>query len=264
MVLSAPWSRKGLSFSTFQSCQCTLTMLKSAMRLSSCSEPIAKPARQLPPRYAAFFDSHVRAFSITHIPGMQVDILEPGTINRVEIQEQEVEGQIFRAGKMVRASDNRRSSTYNDRDESGSIAYVKAPTDSEESERKLRVTYMAADVANSEELREGDKVTFQLAIDRLTRKQRAVNIKVVEKAVFPTVDGIIASLKDAFGFIARADCDDEVFFHFSEFLADEHPAVGDEVRHVAFCGANCGSSERVDRYASSCKNEAIARLQSEY
>ena len=52
----------------------------------------------------------------------------------------------------------------------------------------------------------------------------------VEAAEKPTIQGIVSSLKDSFGFIERADIVAEIFFHYSEFQGDiRELMIGDDV-----------------------------------
>ena len=45
-----------------------------------------------------------------------------------------------------------------------------------------------------------------------------------------TVEGIVSSLKESFGFVERADVVAEIFFHYSEFSGDVNDLmIGDDV-----------------------------------
>ncbi|XP_057296405.1 cold shock domain-containing protein E1-like isoform X2 [Hydractinia symbiolongicarpus] len=86
-------------------------------------------------------------------------------------------------------------------------------------------------IQKKEALQTGNKVTFQLCIDRVTRKKRAASLSCKRNVV----RGKVESIKGQFGFISY-DSDDgkSVFFHMSE-VQDDHGKdlkPGDDVRFV--------------------------------
>lgn len=82
-----------------------------------------------------------------------------------------------------------------------------------------------------EALTTGNKVTFQLCIDRVTHKKRVVNMSCKRNLL----KGKVESIKGQFGFISY-ECEDgkSVFFHMSEVQGDlgKDLKPGDEVRFV--------------------------------
>lgn len=87
------------------------------------------------------------------------------------------------------------------------------------------IEYFERDRQNSFTILKNDKVIFNIARDRRSQRERAVNIRIQE--VQPNEDreqGIVAAVKDGFGFIKREKSsrrdnnDSRMFFHSSELL----------------------------------------------
>uniref|UniRef100_F6YAH3 Cold shock domain-containing protein E1 n=1 Tax=Ciona intestinalis TaxID=7719 RepID=F6YAH3_CIOIN len=91
--------------------------------------------------------------------------------------------------------------------------------------------YSASDLTNPDlALLPGDKVSFNIATEKRTGVMRARKITLVERAPPKRFNGIVTAMKESFGFIERSDIVKEIFFHYSEVLAnvpDLH--VGDHV-----------------------------------
>jgi len=87
------------------------------------------------------------------------------------------------------------------------------------------------DTQNEDQLRKGDMVSFQIATNKRSGVMRARKVKYVSDYKQPnTVQGIVSSLKESFGFIERADVVAEIFFHYSEFNGDVNELmIGDDV-----------------------------------
>jgi cold shock CspA family protein len=87
------------------------------------------------------------------------------------------------------------------------------------------------DTQNDDQLRKGDCVSFHIATSKKSGAMRARNVKYVSDYKQPdTVQGIVSSLKESFGFIERADVVAEIFFHYSEFNGDVNELmIGDDV-----------------------------------
>ncbi|CAD6229151.1 GSCOCG00012089001-RA-CDS [Cotesia congregata] len=82
--------------------------------------------------------------------------------------------------------------------------------------------------------RHGDWVQFLIATDTRDQLKRATEISLLPESFTVSGErreqGIIAALKDGFGFIRCVDRDARLFFHFNEVLdIDREIAVGDEV-----------------------------------
>lgn len=71
-------------------------------------------------------------------------------------------------------------------------------------------------------LRHGDWVQFLLATDRRDQLQRATSISLLEETFELSGErreqGMVASLKDGFGFLRCVDRNVRLFFHFTEVL----------------------------------------------
>lgn len=94
------------------------------------------------------------------------------------------------------------------------------------------VLYYNTDAADP--LQDGDLVEFTIAGDPPVGSAPFANdIRLIEKAVRPTLSGTITSIRQQFGFIRRADDGSAIFFHCSELIGD--PAsfmAGDKVEFV--------------------------------
>ncbi|XP_070535883.1 cold shock domain-containing protein E1-like [Ptychodera flava] len=83
-------------------------------------------------------------------------------------------------------------------------------------------------------LQVGDLVQFNIATDRRDLLQRATNIELLEESFLKSREkrenGIVAAVKEGFGFIKCVDRDARMFFHFSELLKSAHEIkISDEV-----------------------------------
>lgn len=108
-----------------------------------------------------------------------------------------------------------------------------------------RIRYRAADHSEVEvpfgdkdqkgdfTLRHGDWVEFKIATDRRDQLQRATNIMLSEQSFLVSGEkreqGIVASVKDGFGFLRCVEREARLFFHFNEVLdLDREICVADE------------------------------------
>uniref|UniRef100_A0A8C5LQS9 Cold shock domain-containing protein E1 n=1 Tax=Leptobrachium leishanense TaxID=445787 RepID=A0A8C5LQS9_9ANUR len=82
-------------------------------------------------------------------------------------------------------------------------------------------------------LLEGDHVRFNISTDRRDKLERATNIEVLSDTFEFTDEsremGVIAAMRDGFGFIKCVDRDARMFFHFSEVLDGNQLHISDEV-----------------------------------
>lgn len=83
-------------------------------------------------------------------------------------------------------------------------------------------------------LRHGDWVQFNVAVDRRDKLERATNIELLEESFLVSGEkretGVVAALKEGYGFIRCAERDARVFFHFSEVITlDEEIDINTEV-----------------------------------
>ncbi|XP_033902362.3 cold shock domain-containing protein E1 isoform X7 [Acipenser ruthenus] len=82
-------------------------------------------------------------------------------------------------------------------------------------------------------LLEGDHVQFNISTDRRDKLERATNIEILPDTFQFTKEtremGVIAAMRDGFGFIKCVDRDARMFFHFSEILEESQLHISDEV-----------------------------------
>uniref|UniRef100_A0A8C7U1W0 Cold shock domain containing E1 n=1 Tax=Oncorhynchus mykiss TaxID=8022 RepID=A0A8C7U1W0_ONCMY len=82
-------------------------------------------------------------------------------------------------------------------------------------------------------LLEGDHVQFNISTDRRDKLERATNIDILPDTFHFTKEsremGVIAAMRDGFGFIKCVDRDARMFFHFSEVLEEGQLHISDEV-----------------------------------
>uniref|UniRef100_A0A671LCR1 Cold shock domain-containing protein E1 n=1 Tax=Sinocyclocheilus anshuiensis TaxID=1608454 RepID=A0A671LCR1_9TELE len=82
-------------------------------------------------------------------------------------------------------------------------------------------------------LLEGDHVHFNISTDRRDKLERATNIDILPDTFHFTKEtremGVIAAMRDGFGFIKCVDRDARMFFHFSEVLEESQLHISDEV-----------------------------------
>ncbi|XP_051915699.1 cold shock domain-containing protein E1 isoform X5 [Hippocampus zosterae] len=82
-------------------------------------------------------------------------------------------------------------------------------------------------------LLEGDHVQFNISTDRRDKLERATNIDILSDSFDVTKEtremGVIAAIRDGFGFIKCVDRDARMFFHFSEVLEESQLHISDEV-----------------------------------
>ncbi|CAI5646757.1 cold shock domain-containing protein E1 isoform X1 [Oreochromis aureus] len=82
-------------------------------------------------------------------------------------------------------------------------------------------------------LLEGDHIQFNISTDRRDKLERATNIEILPDTFKFTKEnremGVIAAIRDGFGFIKCVDRDARMFFHFSEVLEEGQLHISDEV-----------------------------------
>uniref|UniRef100_A0A8C6SNB9 Cold shock domain containing E1 n=1 Tax=Neogobius melanostomus TaxID=47308 RepID=A0A8C6SNB9_9GOBI len=82
-------------------------------------------------------------------------------------------------------------------------------------------------------LLEGDHIQFNISTDRRDKLERATNIDILPDSFDFTKEmremGVIAAIRDGFGFIKCVDRDARMFFHFSEVLEEVPLHISDEV-----------------------------------
>lgn len=88
------------------------------------------------------------------------------------------------------------------------------------------------DIAKGEQIKKGDNVEFFIATNKRTGSLKARKIKFLDPTKqIRTVQGIVSSLKEAYGFIERSDIVAEIFFHYTEYSGDVNELmIGDDVQ----------------------------------
>lgn len=91
--------------------------------------------------------------------------------------------------------------------------------------------FTITDIEKGEQIRKGDTVEFFVATNKRTGSLKARKIKYLDPSKqIETVQGIVSSLKESFGFIERADIVAEIFFHYSNYNGDVNELmIGDDV-----------------------------------
>ncbi|XP_014228591.1 cold shock domain-containing protein E1 isoform X1 [Trichogramma pretiosum] len=92
--------------------------------------------------------------------------------------------------------------------------------------------YTKDDVEGNVTLRNGDRVSFQIATNQ-RGNLGACHIRFENPAHPVQYRGVVCSMKESFGFIERADVVKEIFFHFSEAKSTkEELKLGDDVEFI--------------------------------
>ncbi|KRT84375.1 hypothetical protein AMK59_218, partial [Oryctes borbonicus] len=109
----------------------------------------------------------------------------------------------------------------------GRIRY-RAPDHSE-----VEISFGEKDQRGDFTLRHGDWVQFKVATDRRDQLNRATQIMLLEESFMVSGErreqGVVASIKDGFGFLRCVEREPRLFFHFNEVLDVDHDVqVGDE------------------------------------
>ncbi|XP_033223033.1 cold shock domain-containing protein E1-like isoform X2 [Belonocnema kinseyi] len=151
--------------------------------------------------------------------------LPPGSIVFEEISNDVVKGQVLKP--LERGNTTRHQSDPLP----GRIRY-RAPDHSE-----VEVPFGDKDQKGDFTLRHGDWVQFRIATDTRDQLKRATEISLLPESFTVSGErreqGMIAALKDGFGFIRSVDRDPRLFFHFNEVLdVDREITVGDEVEYT--------------------------------
>lgn len=98
-------------------------------------------------------------------------------------------------------------------------------------------------------LRHGDWVQFQVATDRRDQLRRATSIALLDESFLVSGErreqGVVAALKEGFGFLRCTERDTRLFFHFNEVLdADCEISAGDEVEFTVVQDQSSFSNSR--------------------
>ncbi|XP_028848728.1 cold shock domain-containing protein E1 isoform X1 [Denticeps clupeoides] len=97
-------------------------------------------------------------------------------------------------------------------------------------------------------LLEGDHVRFNISTDRRDKLERATNIDILPDTFLFTKEsremGVIAAMRDGFGFIKCVDRDARMFFHFSEVLEESQLHISDEVEFTVVPVSVVGRNSR--------------------
>ncbi|KAK2581303.1 hypothetical protein KPH14_008082 [Odynerus spinipes] len=148
--------------------------------------------------------------------------LPPGSIVFEEVSDEVIKGQVLKPLERGNAARHQNDPLP------GRIRY----RDTDHSE--VEVPFGDKDQKGDFTLRHGDWVQFRIATDTRDQLKRATEISLLPESFTVSGErreqGIIAALKDGFGFIRCVDRDARLFFHFNEVLdVDREISVGDEV-----------------------------------
>lgn len=125
----------------------------------------------------------------------------------------------------------------------GRIRY-RAPDHSE-----VEVPFGDKDQKGDFTLKHGDWVQFRIATDRRDQLQRATNISLLDESFLVSGErreqGVVAALKEGFGFLRCVERDTRLFFHFNEVLdVDREICVNDEVEFTVIQDQSSFSNSR--------------------
>ncbi|KAK6169090.1 hypothetical protein SNE40_020210 [Patella caerulea] len=143
---------------------------------------------------------------------IEVSRLPEGTVIFEDVSVNRIKGKVL---KELKNPNNRRLS-----DPLGGRLIYETPKGT------MEVPYGDKDQVGEYTLMQGDFVEFNVATDRRDKLQRATNISLLEET-FQKVgeqreSGLVASLKEGYGFIQCVDRDVRMFFHYSELLDPTH------------------------------------------
>ncbi|KAK8742384.1 hypothetical protein OTU49_001837, partial [Cherax quadricarinatus] len=147
--------------------------------------------------------------------------LNPGTVVFEDINQELIRGQVLKPVE--------RNPRHNQKDPlTGRIRYRG------KDRSEVEVKFGERDQKGDFTLRHGDWVQFNIATDRRDHLQKATNISLLDDSFNVSGEkrehGVIAALKDGYGFIKCADRDARLFFHYNELLDPENEiAINDEV-----------------------------------
>lgn len=96
------------------------------------------------------------------------------------------------------------------------------------------IPYAFTDVNDERDIHKGDEVSFYMAKNKRSGALRARLVRLVQPATVETIQGVVKTLKDSFGFIERADMEKDIFFHYSELApgTESEMAAGASVEFV--------------------------------
>jgi len=163
--------------------------------------------------------------------------LEPGSVVFEDMSIDIVKGQVLKP--LERGQQTRHQSDPLP----GRIRY-RAPDHSE-----VEVPFGDKDQKRDFTLRHGDWVQFQVATDRRDQLRRATSISLLDESFLVSGErreqGVVAALKEGFGFLRCTERDTRLFFHFNEVLDVDHEiSVGDEVEFTVVQDQSSFSNSR--------------------
>ncbi|XP_033109405.1 cold shock domain-containing protein E1-like [Anneissia japonica] len=155
--------------------------------------------------------------------------LPPGTVVFEEISEEKYVGHISKV--IPRFSNRRQTEPF-----PGKLIF-ETPDGG-----KRELSFGEKDVIGSYTLNEDDMVEFQIATDKRDLLQRATNSKfrmeTFENMKESREMGVVAAIKEGFGFIKCVNREPRMFFHFSELLEPGDLHISDEVEFTVIPDPN--------------------------
>lgn len=111
------------------------------------------------------------------------------------------------------------------------------------------IAFRHVDIHQHPPIRIGDVVTFRRGLDLRDQQMYAIDVKYDHKPQRGQAEGrretgMVAVVKEGYGFIRCAEREARVFFHFSQFPAGHPPAPGDEVSFVVTEAASSFGRDR--------------------
>ena len=144
--------------------------------------------------------------------------LEPGSVSCEVLSEERVIGNVVTEAKPCKTKNNNPN-----QDNLGRVSF-------ERSGEFFYIPFALEDGTDNQKIKAGDQVSFFIATDKRNGNVRARKIEIIQHVKAERFQGVVCSMKDAFGFIERADVVKEIFFHYSEFKGDINELMlGDDV-----------------------------------
>jgi len=167
-------------------------------------------------------------FNVLDAPGNQLfaarpDLLPEGSVVLDEVLEGRQKGKLI---KLDMAREDKWSSRAQEVATGGQIEVSEGPDGLPKC-----VSFVTSDSpkVDAGALMVGDIVDFKIVKEILTGKVHVLEMKQLEMAADKREQGVVATVKENFGFIKCADRDIRIFFHFSEWRGERMLREGDEV-----------------------------------
>jgi len=162
-------------------------------------------------------------------------ILPKNTVKFVEILEGRVNGIIERENRRPVHSNYSSYSNYSSEEKIGKILYQNG-----ENSELLEFDVDDIDKSFSFNLRKGDKVSFNIAVNKQSDSRKATNIQLQREV------GAVEGIKNNYGFIQLDNVDERIFFHESEVEKGVTLQPGDVVEFLRVFNSRSKSVNAVE------------------